>query len=105
MKEEERLFGMYCLFNHFFSSTEYVVIGDPEAKTRVLFDLNPILVTVPVFAHNTPSSGAQDSVAKCMGSHVVFTCDGCHVDGTIAMYSGNASEDHIQHTSLQGKVR
>jgi hypothetical protein len=85
-------------------STDYIIIGDPEAKTNVLFNLQSVRVVVPIYSHNTFKSGAQDSVAGCSTDHVVVCGVGCHVHGTVAMYSGNASDDVIQHTSVQGEI-
>ena len=70
----------------------------------MLFNLQSVRVVVPIYSHNTFKSGAQDSVAGCSTDHVVVCGVGCHVHGTVAMYSGNASDDVIQHTSVQGEV-
>ena len=86
-------------------ASDYVVLGDPDARTHVGIHLSPALLTVSANSHGLLSHVTQSDIAGVTcGGHFVLSMEGCSVEGTMAMYGGDDSIDHIQHTSLQVKV-
>ena len=86
-------------------ASDYVVLGDPDARTHVGIHLSPALLTVSANSHGLLSHVTQSDIAGVTcGGHFVLSMEGCSVEGTMAMYGGDDSIDRIQHTSLQVKV-
>ena len=84
---------------------DYVVLGDPEARTHVGIHLSPSFLTLSANWHGSLSHVSQSEIATVTcGGHFVLSLEGCSLEGAVAMYGGDDLEDHMQHTSLQVKV-
>ena len=84
---------------------DYVVLGDPEARTHVGIHFSPSFLTLSANCHGSLSHVSQSEIATVTcGGHFVLSVEGCSLEGAVAMYEGDELEDHIQHTSLQVKV-
>ena len=83
---------------------DYVVLGDPDARTHVGIHLSPTFLTLSANCHGSLSHVSQSEIAVTCGSHFVLSLEGCSLEGAVAMYGGDDLDDHVQHTSLQVKV-